>query len=138
MNQDDDLRTVRRIYEAFIKGDLPTMVALMDDDIELIPPVFAGVTAVPGWGRSWRGRREVEQYLGTLAKALEFEVFQPDEFVVAPQHVVVLGHESNSDSASRIFEYGRVGSWIPWFIPRDMMKEPRSSRMPTTRPLGDE
>jgi ketosteroid isomerase-like protein len=93
MSENDDVRTVRRIYDAFVGGDLPAAVGLMAEDIELLPPVFAGVTAVPGWGRSWHGRREVEQYLTTLAETLEFEVFQPDEFVVAPENVVVLGHE---------------------------------------------
>ncbi len=111
MNEDDLLR-VRGIYAAFIEGNLPAVVSRMASDIELLPPVFARATAVPGWGRSWHGRHEVEEYLRTLAEALEFEVFQPDEFIVAPQHVVVLGHER-----CRVRATGRIveANWVQVF-----------------------
>src|SRR5262245_11982765 len=116
MNDEDALRTVRRIYAAFIAGDLAAVVGLMAEDIELIPPVFAGITPVPGWGRSWHGRREVAQYLGTLAETLEFEVFQADEFIVAAENVVVLGHER-----CRVRATGRVveANWVQIFTFRN-------------------
>jgi uncharacterized protein len=91
--EDEQLATVRHIYETFLGGAVSAVARLMAEDIELLPPVHAGPTAVPGWGRVWRGRDEVAEYLGIIATTLEFEAFEADEFIVAPGRVVVLGHE---------------------------------------------
>ena len=93
MVEHEHVRTVRRIYDAFVAGDLPAVLPLMTDDMEMIPPVSSGTTAVAGWGRTWRGRDEAAQYLGTLATALEFQTFEADEFIADRDQVAVLGHE---------------------------------------------
>ncbi len=93
MDEPEHVRTVRRIYDAFVAADLPSLLPLMTEDMEMVPPVSSGTTAVAGWGRTWRGRDEVAQYLGTLATALEFQTFEADEFIADRDNVVVLGHE---------------------------------------------
>ncbi len=47
----------------------------------------------PPWSVRRHGPEGVEQYGRELFEALEFQEFQPDEFIVDRQTVVVLGHE---------------------------------------------
>jgi ketosteroid isomerase-like protein len=68
MSEQDNLQKVRRAYKAFTEGDLATLLSLVTNDVEFLPPVIASVP----WAHPWRGREEVEQYFKTLAKRLSF------------------------------------------------------------------
>jgi uncharacterized protein len=112
MSEQDNLQKVQRAYTAFADGDLPTLLSLVTDDVEFLPPVIASVP----WAHPWRGRREVEQYFRTLAEALEFQEFAPDEFIVSRDSVVVVGHERCLIRATgRIVE----AKWVQIFDFRD-------------------
>ena len=89
MSEKENLQTVQRIYKAIVEGDIPTRLSLVTDDIDLH---FFGSNKIP-WAGTWRGRDGLGQFLGRIAEALEFQVFQPDEFIAAGNQVVVLGHE---------------------------------------------
>ena len=66
---------------------------MLTDDVEFVPPISSRPSPLAGSGQIWRGARGVEQYLTTVAEAYEFEVFEPDEFIVDRDNVVVLGRE---------------------------------------------
>ena len=89
-SEQQNLKTVKRFYEAaneeMLKrtGNLNAILALMTDDIEWAPPVPE---------ERIRGRAEVERFVRFLLETLEFQIFQPDEFIVARDCIVVLGHE---------------------------------------------
>jgi ketosteroid isomerase-like protein len=57
----------------------------MTDDIQWNNPV--------GPRRALPPRAKVEQFVRFLLETLQFQIFQPDEFIVAPDCIVVLGHE---------------------------------------------
>jgi len=88
-SEQNNLQRVQQAYEAFVDGDLTTLLSFVTNDVEFLPPFIAHVP----WAHPWRGRKEVEQYFRTLAEALEFQEFAGDEFIVGPDSVVVLGHE---------------------------------------------
>jgi|SRR5271165_382462 len=90
MSEQENLQTVKRVYEAFVKGDLQAILRPLTDDVDW--QIVGSFKRVP-WPSAWRGRRELEKYFRTLAEALDVEVFQPDEFIAAGDNVVVLGHE---------------------------------------------
>jgi uncharacterized protein len=135
---DDHVRTVRRIYEAFVAADLPTLLPMQTQDIEMVPPISSGPTAVAGWGRTWRGHDEAARYLSTLAEALEFQAFEADEFIAGQDAVVVLGHERclvratgrlvevrwvqvftfRDGKVSRHREYSDTAAWEAGFVKR--------------------
>jgi ketosteroid isomerase-like protein len=89
MSEQDHLQTVKRIREALLRGDLPALLNLCTDDLEILPRTSAKVP----WARSWRGRREAEQYFKTIAAEVEFQQYETDEFIVDAETVVVLGRE---------------------------------------------
>ena len=113
MSEQDSLQTVQHAYKAFVEGDLPAFLNLLTDDVE-----FLQTPSKLPWAHSWRGRQGVEQYLRTLTEALEFQVFQADEFIVARDSVVVLGHER-----CRVRATGRVveANWAMVFTLRNGM-----------------
>jgi ketosteroid isomerase-like protein len=116
MSEAEQLETVKRVYEAFTTGNLPALLELMTVDVEMIPPIFSGETSVIGWGQTWHGRDGVTRYLATIGSELEFEVFQPDAFIVGSENVVVQGHER-----CRVRSTGRVvdANWVQIFSLRD-------------------
>jgi uncharacterized protein len=89
MSEQENLHTVQRIYQAIVEGDIITRASLVTDDCDL---TFFGSEKIP-WAGRWRGKDELGRFLGTIADALEFQVFSPDEFIAAGNKVVVLGHE---------------------------------------------
>jgi ketosteroid isomerase-like protein len=89
MSEQENLHIVRRIYRAIVEGDIPTRLSLVTDDFDL---TFFGSEKIP-WAGRWRGKDGLGRFLGTIADALEFQVFSPDEFIAAGNNVVVLGHE---------------------------------------------
>jgi uncharacterized protein len=89
MSEQDSLHIVQRIYQAIVEGDIPTRLSLVTDDFGV---TFFGSEKIP-WAGRWRGKDGLGRFLGTIADALEFQVFSPDEFMAAGNNVVVLGHE---------------------------------------------
>jgi ketosteroid isomerase-like protein len=76
-----------------VEGDLAAILNLITDDVEFVPPISSRPSPVAGSGQVWRGGRGVEEYLRTVAEAYEFQVFEPGEFIVDQDNVVVLGRE---------------------------------------------
>ena len=90
MSEQQNLQTVRQIYQGFIHGDLAAILNPLAEDVDW--QIVGRFRKVP-WPAAWHGRQELEKYFTILAEALEVELFQPDEFIAAGEQVVVLGHE---------------------------------------------
>jgi uncharacterized protein len=96
MSEQTNADVVQRGYEAFGRGDIPAFLELLTDDVEWIqqgPPVipFAGTR---------HGHEGVMEYFSLLGESLEFEQFEPREFVAQDDTVVVLGFERSLGKAT--------------------------------------
>src|ERR1700733_564339 len=113
MSEQQNLLSVRQLYQGFIQGDLEAILKPLAEDVDW--QIVGHFKKVP-WSAVWRGRRELEKYFTILAEALEVELFQPDEFIVDGDKVVVLGHERMVARAT-----GRVveASWAQVWTFRD-------------------
>jgi uncharacterized protein len=114
MSEKENLEIVQRGYKAFTEGDISTLLNLLADDVDWnFPPTYAGI---PWAQHPWRGRDGVMQATKMLTDYLEFQVFQPDEFIVGSDSVVVLGHER-----CRVKATGRIveAKWTQIFTLRD-------------------
>jgi uncharacterized protein len=79
--------TVRNMYAAFGRGEIPVLLAQMDEKILWTihsPPV------VPAGGE-YRGRATIGQWFKTLAETEEFTRFEPQLFFENGPHVAVVG-----------------------------------------------
>ncbi len=74
-------------YAAFGRGDMPALAEAMADDIEWVSPGEPDVDPTAGISR---GKEAVLGWFGTLAENLEFQVFEPREFIAQGDKVVSL------------------------------------------------
>ncbi len=78
------IELIQRAYEAFGRGDLPGLFAMMATDVEV-----SQSPELP-WGGVYRGDAEVRQFLGKLTQHIQSRV-EVERLIDAGEHVVALG-----------------------------------------------
>jgi ketosteroid isomerase-like protein len=84
-----NVEVVQQSYEAVGRGDIPALLDLLTDDVEW---TFQGPSVIPLAGIR-RGHEGVAEFFSLVGGNLEFERFEPREFVAQGDTVVVLGFE---------------------------------------------
>ncbi|MGA7883404.1 MAG: nuclear transport factor 2 family protein, partial [Terrimicrobiaceae bacterium] len=87
MSEQANERMVRNLYDAFGRGDIPTILSMLADDVDWYDP---GPPAVTHAGR-YRGRDDVGRFFSRIGESLEIETFQPTEFLAKGDRVIVFG-----------------------------------------------
>ena len=101
MGEQDNTRVVQEAYDAFGRGDLERLLALMADDVEWHQ---AGPSALPTAG-DWHGRERVRRFFAVVAESFEFDQFEPREYIGQGDRVVVLGYyRGRAKATGRHFE----------------------------------
>jgi ketosteroid isomerase-like protein len=89
MSTEDNKRVVRRVFEKFGSGDVPGLLEMISEDAEWAAP---GPEVVPYFGER-KGREGALEFFKNLGFDVEFELFEPGEFIAEGDRVVVLGRE---------------------------------------------
>jgi ketosteroid isomerase-like protein len=112
MTEQDSRALVQRAYEAFGRGDIEALLALLDEDVEWVTP---GPSDLPTAGRR-RGRQQVAEFFQAVNSLYDIQRFEPEAFVSEGDRVVVLGSE-----ISRVKLTGKVLDmrWAHVFIVRN-------------------
>jgi ketosteroid isomerase-like protein len=99
MHEQENLQVVYQAYEAFGRGDVPGVLALLTDDVE-----------------SRTGHEQVEGYFEAFGGAVEVGEFEPMNFFAEEDMVLVLGHY-----AFRVKSTGKTvdTDWVHAFTLRD-------------------
>jgi ketosteroid isomerase-like protein len=101
MSEQTNVAVLQQGYEAFGRGDIPGVLDLLTDDVVW---TFQGPSVIPFAG-TYRGREGIAEFFSSVGEALEFEQFEPREFVAQGDTVVVLGYErSIAKTTGRGFE----------------------------------
>ena len=74
MSSDDNVKTVTAVYEAFSRGDIPTVLDALTDDVDWASE--AASTDVPWWGPH-QGQAGVLAFFEALGGAMELVEFTP-------------------------------------------------------------
>ncbi len=82
---------VREAYEAVGRGDIPALLDLLTEDVEW---TLQAPAVIPFAGTR-RGREGVAEFFSLLGETVEFQRFEPREFVAQGDTVAVLGFERN-------------------------------------------
>ncbi len=90
MNEQENTRIVQHAYENFKNGDIPALLDLYSDDIDWRLPK---IEHMPFFG-SRKGRAETAEFFQSLVEAQDVLTFNPQEFIVQGDKVVVLGDYS--------------------------------------------
>lgn len=89
MTPASNLQKVQELYAAFGRGDVPFILSSLAPDITW---VVQGPATLPMFGTR-RGREGVAQFFQTIGQNLVIEEFEPRQFVVQGDQVVVFGFE---------------------------------------------
>ena len=82
-----DVEAMRRAYDAFNRGDVPTVLQVFDEAIEWYEP--GGGNAVSG---TFRGPQSVaNDVFATVPQSFEEFTAEPQQFIDAGDHLVVVG-----------------------------------------------
>jgi ketosteroid isomerase-like protein len=112
MPEASNLETVRAVYAAFDRGDLPGVLDLWSDEatLEWYGPAenpFAGI---------WRGRAGAQEWLTLVATKIDFHASERREFYAQGDTVVVVGYEKGTmRPTGRVYEQ----QWVQLFTLRD-------------------
>lgn len=80
---------VRNVYDRFLHGDLPGVLASFADDCDVL---FAGPRSIPFAGR-YKGAKGMGEAVGKFLETCDVIEFSPDEFHADRDFVTVLGRE---------------------------------------------
>jgi uncharacterized protein len=92
----ENVSLVKKTYEAIGRGDIPSVVAMMTDDVVIHCP---GPSEIPFSG-TYLGPEGVIDYFQTLGATVAIQEFEPREFIAQDDQVVVLGHEAITATAT--------------------------------------
>lgn len=87
MRESANIETIRRLYAAFGRGDIPAILAALDPDVERIN---AGPDAI-AYAGTRHGVAAVRAFFEALAASIEVRSFEPREFLAQGERVVALG-----------------------------------------------
>ena len=90
MNEQENVAIVKQALAAFGDGDLQTFLNFFSEDAEFRHPM---ATVIWPWAGSQRGRARIAEAAAGVTAVLEFEQFEPREFIAQGNKVVVLVFE---------------------------------------------
>jgi len=93
MSEQENTQTAKDAYAAFGRGDIPAVLEVMTDDIEWVFPGSPDVVPLAG---THTGKQAVGAWFGTLDANVEFQAFEPREFIAQGDKLVVLLHIENT------------------------------------------
>ena len=100
MSERTNADVVQRGYEAFGRGDIPALLDLLTEDVEW---TLQGPSVIPFAGTR-HGHEGVAEFFDVLGETLDFEQFEPREYVAQGDTVVVGFERSLSRATGRTIE----------------------------------
>jgi ketosteroid isomerase-like protein len=108
VSEQSNVEVVQATYEAFSRGDIPAVLARIDDSMVF---TIYGSPAVPLSGVR-RGVAGVTQFFAELAKTLEFSAFEPHDYIAQSDRVVALVHYAGKNrNTGRNFDAETAMVW---------------------------
>jgi ketosteroid isomerase-like protein len=112
MGEQENLKLIQDVYEAFGRGDLPAILGSLTDDVDWNHP---RPDRIP-WGGQRRGPEEVTGFFVALGQTVDVEEFQPQRFHADLDTVIVFGRERmRARATGRNYE----NQWVHEFVIRD-------------------
>lgn len=97
MKEQENVQIVQEIYAAFQQGDIETVLKPLADDVEWW--VAGSKESIPYAG-TCTGREQVAQFFVTLDETVEYERFEPYEYIAQGDQVVALGRDRRRSRAT--------------------------------------
>ena len=108
MAEQENVQVVQKMYEDFQRGDMPAVLNVFTEDIEML---FPGPRDIPYSG-PWHGRDKAAELFKLMGDRIEVQHFEMQEFLPQGEKVVAFGHERTLvKSTGRTFDVDLVHVW---------------------------
>lgn len=87
MREEDNVRLIRGLYDAFSRGDIGAVLNSLDPRADLI---FEGPKTIP-WAGNWHGRGGWSKFFEALGGAVDEIIVKMDPFAAQDDKVVAAG-----------------------------------------------
>jgi len=113
IEQVENTQVVQDLYAAFGRGDMPSILGLLDQEIDWH---FVGRPEDVPFAGQRRGHQEMIDFFSTVAQTCEVLAFGPNEVMNIDDHVISLGNER-----VRVRDTGQVfeSDWVHIFTVRN-------------------
>src|SRR3990172_1882590 len=88
MNEQENTKLVKQVYENFKSGDIKALLNLLSDNIEWQLPEIENVP----FSGTRRGQEQMGEFFASLVDTQDVQHFEPREFIAHGDKVVALGH----------------------------------------------
>src|SRR5436190_572434 len=92
MSDAQNTQMVKDAYSAFLRGDAPTIINMLDDNVQW-HAVIGAEGAMKSAGLR-KGRAAIAGFFSDVASSIAFDRFEPRDYVAQNDVVVALGHYS--------------------------------------------
>jgi hypothetical protein len=113
MQEAQNTKVVQDAYAAFGRGDIPAVLNHLDDNVTW-KPITGAASYVPTAGER-HGKTSVAEFFRILGENVQFERFEPLEYVAQNDKVVAIGRYKGKTPGGRTFE----SEWVMIFTLRD-------------------
>ena len=109
MTEQENTNTVKAMYAAFGRGDIPALLNSLADRIEWeIPGRQDGIP----FAGTYRGRDSVGQFFTLMAESIDYNLFEPREFIAQGNQVIALGrYKATAKPSGNTFETEWAMAW---------------------------
>ena len=115
MSEKENVDVVKRMFEAFGRGDISAVLCTLSEDVEFQSPVTRVEHVEVSWARPRRGREQVAQYFKELAEKVQPKPFEVLATISQGDKVVVEGRNAGIvKSTAHAYEH----DWVMTFILR--------------------
>jgi ketosteroid isomerase-like protein len=110
MSRDENIQTIRTLYDAFGRGDVQTILAQVTDDVDWASD--AAEDTAPWWGVR-KGRDAVGSFFADVASSIEVLEFTPVDLAASDDAVMSLvrfrfrGLDSGLEASANLHHYFR-------------------------------
>jgi ketosteroid isomerase-like protein len=99
MSEQGNIESVKAWYDAFVSGDTQTVLDLVSEDFDFQHPMPHSIWP---WAGKRLGRTGLAEAIAGLNATIEYEQFEPREFIAQGDRVVVLFFERGIVKATRV------------------------------------
>ena len=116
MNEQENVRVVQQMFDAFGQGDLPGVLNTLSDDVYWQSPVTRIESNEISWSKPRHNREEVAFFFKELFEKVQPERLEPLEFTAQGDRVIVEGKNRGTvRSTGRAYEH----DWVMVFTLRE-------------------
>ena len=123
MSAETNIALIQKLYAAFGKGDVPTLLEYMSDDIDW--GIEAEVSTAVPWHGTGTGKKFAAKFFEALGREAVFTRFEPSGFLASDTHVACLVtfeatiKKNGKKTLQNVCHYfsvksGRVTRWRGW------------------------